>query len=148
MERFARFIFGGPERVQDPSQSCRQDPWSRHRVLGSRGWAPNTDIFETSEAIVLLLDLAGLNKEDIKVVCHDQLLRISGVRLRQHLPGMERIHRIEIDYGPFEKLFRLPHDLDVEKIEASYENGLLKISIPKRKEPHRDPVQIIIVHEE
>ncbi len=147
MDRFSWLLFGGPEKNPDPSQSCRQDPWSHHRVLGRSGWTPNTDIFETSDAIILLLDLAGLSKEDIKVVCHDQILRISGVRMRKHLPGMERIHRIEIDYGPFEKLFRIPYDLDVERIEAEYENGILKISIPKKTEQPRESIKIVIVHE-
>lgn len=148
MQRFQKIFFGGSEKVGAPSEYCCQDPFGRHRVLARKGWTPNTDIYETSESVILLLDIAAVKKEEIKVVCHEDILRVSGVRMRRHLPGMERIHRIEIDYGPFQKLFRIPPDLDLDRIEAEYENGMLQISVPKKEEKQKEPIKIIIVHEE
>ena len=148
MQRFPKFFFGDFEKGKDPSDYWCQDPFGRQRILARKGWTPNTDIYETAESIILLLDVAGVTKEDIKVVCREGILRVSGVRMRKAPAGMERIHRIEIDYGPFEKLFRIPRDLDVERIEAVYENGMLHISIPKKREKEMEPIKIVIVHEE
>jgi len=146
MERFPKFFFGISDKGNDPPEYCCSDPFGHHGTLRRKGWTPNTDIYETAESIILLLDVSGVTKGDIQIVCRDDILRVSGVRTRTYLPGMERIHRIELDYGPFEKLFRIYRDLEVEKIAAEYENGLLQISIPKKKAS--EPMRIVIVHEE
>jgi HSP20 family protein len=91
------------------------------------------------------MDLAGLDKEAIKIVRKGDLLQISGVRTRKPVPGMKRFHRMEIDYGPFEKLFRVPQDLDVESIKAEHKDGLLEVLLPKKA---KEPVEIVIEPEE
>jgi HSP20 family protein len=149
MERFPKLFFGESKKGRDPSEYCCQDPLGRHRILARKGgWTPNTDIFETAQSVIILLDVAGVSKDDIQIVYHNNILTISGVRVRRHMAGTQRIHRIEIDYGPFEKRFRISQDLDVDKIEAEYENGMLQISIPKKNEKAREPIKIVIVHEE
>jgi HSP20 family protein len=91
------------------------------------------------------MDLAGLNKDAIKIVREGELLQISGVRTRKQVPGMKRFHRMEIDYGPFHKLFRVPRDLDLEHIQADHKDGFLEVSLPKRA---KEPVQIVIETDE
>jgi HSP20 family protein len=132
-------------RGDEEGQECCLDPLGHNRFLGRKGWTPSTDIVETEDTVVILMDLAGLDKEAIKIVREGDLLQISGVRTRKPVPGMKRFHRMEIDYGPFQKLFRVPKDLDVESIEAEHKNGLLEVLLPKKV---KEPVEIVIEPEE
>jgi HSP20 family protein len=130
---------------REEGNECCLDPFGQNRFLSRKGWTPSTDIVETEDAVVILMDLAGLNKEAIKIVREGDLLQISGVRTRRRVPGMKRFHRMEIDYGPFEKLFRVPMDLDLDQIKAEHKDGLLEILLPKKA---KQPVQIVIEPEE
>ena len=132
-------------RNDEEGQECCLDPFGHNRFRGREGWTPSTDIVETEDTVVILMDLAGLDKEAIKIVRKGDLLQISGVRARKPVPGMKRFHRMEIDYGPFEKLFRVPQDLDVESIKAEHKDGLLEVLLPKKA---KEPVEIVIEPEE
>ena len=83
--------------------------------------------------------------EDIKIVCQDKLIRVSGVRVRTQFPGTKRVHQMEVDYGPFEKLFRISSALNIDDIHASSKNGLLELVLPRKKA--EEPVQIVIEYE-
>ena len=130
---------------REEGSECCLDPFGHNRFLGRKGWTPSTDIVETEDAVVILMDLAGLSKEAIKIVREGDLLQISGVRSRRQVPGMRRFHRMEIDYGPFEKLFRVPVDLDLDQIKAEHKDGLLEVLLPKKG---KQAVKIVIEPEE
>ena len=144
MER-PKSLFSVRFRAKEEGSECCLDPFGHNRFLGRKGWTPSTDILETEDAVVILMDLAGLAKESIKIVREGDLLQISGVRTRKQVPGMKRFHRMEIDYGPFQKLFRVPSDLDLDTIKAEHKDGLLEILLPKKA---RQPVKIVIEPEE
>jgi HSP20 family protein len=130
---------------EEGQQECCLDPFGHNRFLGRKGWTPSTDIVETEDAVVILMDLAGMEKESIKIVREGELLQISGVRTRKKVAGMKRFHRMEIDYGPFTKLFRVPRDLDLDSIKAEHKDGLLEVHLPKKV---KEPVEIVIETEE
>jgi HSP20 family protein len=146
MDRFpkifsVRFNPGGEEQ-----EAC-YDPFGSHRYTGRSGWTPNTDILETEEDVILLMDLAGVGKDDFAVTFEDDLLKVSGQRAKKQPADLIRFHRMEIDYGPFEKLFRVPGDLvDADKIQAVHRNGFLELILPKKKA--QKPTKIMIVHED
>lgn len=144
MER-PKTLFSVRFRAKEEGSECCLDPFGHNRFLGRKGWTPSTDILETEDAVVILMDLAGLAKEAIKIVREGDLLQISGVRARKQVPGVKRFHRMEIDYGPFQKLFRVPPDLDLDTIKAEHKDGLLEILLPKKA---RQPVKIVIEPEE
>ena len=139
-------LFSVRFRSEEEGGECCLDPFGHNRFLGREGWTPSTDIVETEDAVVILMDLAGLDKEAIKIVREGDLLQISGVRMRKPVPGMKRFHRMEIDYGPFEKVFRIPEDLDLQKISAAHRNGFLEFTLPKKQV--QEPIRIVIVHED
>jgi len=132
-------------RNDEESRECCLDPFGPNRFLGREGWTPSTDIAETEESVVILMDLAGMDKDAIKIVREGELLQISGVRTRRRVQGMKRFHRMEIEYGPFQKLFRVPRDLDLENIKAEHKDGLLEVTLPKKA---KEPVEIVIETEE
>eukprot|EP00475_Leptophrys_vorax_P027177 TRINITY_DN3874_c0_g1_i1.p1 TRINITY_DN3874_c0_g1~~TRINITY_DN3874_c0_g1_i1.p1 ORF type:complete len:124 (-),score=21.18 TRINITY_DN3874_c0_g1_i1:153-494(-) len=98
--------------------------------------ATAVDVKETPEAFKFVADLPGLRKEEVKVQVEDNnLLTISGERSREVKEETEKFHRVERSTGKFLRRFRLPENVEVDKISASSENGVLTVTVPKMKPP-------------
>ena len=97
----------------------------------SPSWAPRADIVETNDAYELMLDLPGLSRDALDVQFDDGTLKISGERSvkDEHRDG--RFHRVERSYGQFFRSFMLGNDVDPDNIEASFDDGVLHIRVPK-----------------
>jgi HSP20 family protein len=94
-------------------------------------WLPAVDIRETAEAIVVHAELPGIDKKDVKVDVRDGVLTISGERKYEKDVKEENVHRIERSYGSFTRSFSLPSHVDVNKVEAKLDNGVLEVRLPK-----------------
>ncbi len=97
----------------------------------SQGFRPHMDIFETSEEIIVVAEMAGVNKEDLSVELDTKAVKISGRRLEFRREGSARYHLAEIPYGCFERTVFLPRSVDPEKVTASYSGGILQIRMTK-----------------
>ncbi|MDI6740471.1 MAG: Hsp20/alpha crystallin family protein [Candidatus Edwardsbacteria bacterium] len=111
-------------------------PW---RMPGRRGltdslWAPLMDIEETKEELVVKAEIPGMTKDDIKIQITADVLSISGERKHEEENKDKTYHRIERTYGKFQRIIRLPTEVQSGKTKASYENGVLTIRIPKSEE--------------
>jgi len=107
------------------------------------GWTPETDLYETGNEIFLEVNLAGVKREDIEVSFCDKFLRIAGRRTgTDQTETVTRYHQLEIDRGNFERVFRLPTEIDEDQVQASYADGLLIIKIKKKKVPKSVYVKI------
>ncbi|RMF85193.1 MAG: Hsp20/alpha crystallin family protein [Nitrospinota bacterium] len=107
----------------------------RHRsmFLSAGVWEPCIDIYETTEAIVILAELAGVRKADLRLVVEENLLTISGYR-ENHVPAdCIGCAQLEIDYGKFVRTVPLPRHIDREGISVTYQDGLLRIVVPREK---------------
>ncbi|CAI7756579.1 unnamed protein product [Closterium sp. NIES-53] len=94
------------------------------------------DVKETPEAFKFIADLPGLKKDEVKVQIEDKnLLTISGERTREVKEETEKYHRVERSTGKFLRRFRLPDNVEVDKIAATSENGVLTVTLPKFKPP-------------
>lgn len=91
-------------------------------------FAPALDIEEKDDNYFVTVDLPGLKKEDIKIDLQNSVLTISGERTRE-MKGEGRYS--ERAYGRFQRSFTLPQQVDVEKIEARFEDGVLHVTLPK-----------------
>lgn len=111
-------------------------------VLSEQTWRPQMDIYETSEEIIIIGEISGVDKEDLEVELAQRAVRISG--RRQELPRVQgmRYHLAEIAYGSFERILLLPVPIDPEKGKASFKNGLLKITMAKKLRNHARRVPI------
>ncbi len=91
------------------------------------------DVHEDEKAYVVTLDMPGIKKEDIQIDLSAQTLTVVGHRQREsHLDTKDaRFHRSERHYGEFRRTFSLPDNIDGDRIEASFENGVLSIALPK-----------------
>ncbi len=90
----------------------------------------------------LEIDLPGVKKEDIDISVNDGVLVISGERKLEKKEEKENYTRIESFFGRFERAFKLPADADLDNIEAKYENGVLKIFIPKKQKESGKKIEI------
>ena len=94
------------------------------------GWMPQADVYETPEAFVVLLELPGLEQEDVEVGVADNILTIKGER-RLSGPKPESFYRMERSYGAFSRSFQLSEDVDPERVTARFKDGLLRVELPK-----------------
>jgi len=95
-------------------------------------WRPSVDIYETDESIVVMVELAGMKKEEIELTYNNGYLFVSGVRKQAYPEGLTRVHRIEIDAGKFMRKIWIGKDIVIGDIEAEYREGILKVTVPKK----------------
>jgi len=101
-------------------------------------WRPPTDVYETGDAVVVKVEVAGMREEELEVTLNGRELSIRGVR--RDSGDKLRYQQMEIEYGPFEAEVEVPRAVDYEQLEASYDNGFLMIRLGKAQ-PHRITVQ-------
>lgn len=96
-----------------------------------KAWAPDVDVYETADEVVILVELAGVKQEEIEVEVHGTALIVRGER-RDIKQGVRRSYsQMEILWGPFERSITLPTAVQVEETKAFYEGGFLEIVLPK-----------------
>lgn len=105
-------------------------------------FVPSIDVSETDDQFLISAELPGMNKEDINISLENGRLSISGERSFEKEDKGKKYHRVESSYGAFERSFQLPDNVDAESISASYENGLLDISIDKSEEEVKKQIEI------
>lgn len=111
--------------------------------LMSSSWVPHVDIYETENEVVLAAEVPGVNEKEVEIKVEDDTLSIKGERKFEKETKEENYHRIERSYGSFYRSFTLPSYVDQEKIEAEYENGVLKVHMPKKPELKPKKVKIL-----
>ena len=123
------------------------DPFFRSgRVDDDTGlgmWNPVVDLFEKDDHFVIKAELPGVKKDDIKIDLKDRVLTLSGERSYDKEVKEENYYRKERIYGKFQRAFTLPADVDADKIQAEYKDGVLSIEVPK---PDEQKAKQVTVH--
>lgn len=103
---------------------------------GSRGFAlsPSMDVKETGKEIVIETELPGLEEKDISLTVQNGVLTIEGEKKLDYDEEKQNYHVMERRYGSFKRSLRLPDTIDDTKIDARFDNGVLKVTLPKRPE--------------
>jgi HSP20 family protein len=107
-----------------------------------RIWEPAIDIYETDEAIVVMIELAGVKEEDIEIMVDRSTFVIRGERKIAASSRGCTYYQMEIASGPFERGISLPAAIDPEQTKASYQNGIVEVVLPKVKEEWTQRVKI------
>jgi HSP20 family protein len=97
-------------------------------------WAPALDISERKDAYLVTVELPGVDADDLDITMEDGLLTIQGERHFAHDSSEQQFHRVERRYGAFRRSITLPAHVMADGIEASAENGVLQILVPKVEE--------------
>jgi HSP20 family protein len=100
-------------------------------TFGSTGWTPVADVYETPETFVVLLEIPGLEREDLEVGVTDSIVTVKGERRLSGTTRPESFYRMERSYGTFARTFRFTEAIDPARIGAHLEDGLLRLDLPK-----------------
>ena len=103
---------------------------------------PSTNIIEKKDSYLLEIAIPGLEKEDFKINLENNILTISSEKENEKVEEEKNYTRKEFMYGAFSRSFTLPKEIDAEKINAEYKNGILKVALPKKEEA-QNPSKII-----
>lgn len=107
-----------------------------------REWAPSLDVSETKNNIVVKAEVPGLEPKDIDISLTGGVLTIKGEKKQEKEEKDENYHRIERSYGTFTRSVRVPQEVQSDKIEATYKDGVLKITLPKSEEAKKKEIKI------
>ncbi len=102
------------------------------RRLGS--WMPQIDVRETAKEIRVTAELPGMEEKDIQVSLLDGALTLKGEKSEEHEEEKGDVHRSERRYGMFERTIPLPSEVELDKVNATFKKGVLKVTLPKTKE--------------
>lgn len=105
-------------------------------------WYPSVDIKETPDVIDVYAELPGMTKKDIKISIRENVLQISGEKQREEHEDDANYHRMERIYGTFSRSFTLPTKVQMDKVNAVFNDGVLHLALPKAEEEKPRQIQI------
>jgi HSP20 family protein len=108
-------------------------------VTTAGGWSPAVDVEENDDAYVVYAELPSVTAEDLQVTFDDGVLTVRGERKFYEEKKAETFRRVERRYGAFHRSLRLPGPVNSEKVEGTFKDGLLTVTVPKTEaaKPHR-----------
>jgi HSP20 family protein len=121
-----------PHRLPEEIEELFADLWQVPRFAGMRrGFRPNVDCYHTDDPheLTIVAELPGVDPESVKVVANEHTLVIAGERARPKVDG-QVYQQMEIEYGAFQRQVRLAEDIDPDGARASYDRGILTITLP------------------
>jgi HSP20 family protein len=100
------------------------------------------DLVERDGNLVLRADLPGMDRDDIDIEVKDRVLTVSGERKYEHEDKREGFYRVERSFGRFSRALRLPRGVDASAVSASFDRGVLEVTVPKPTEPAATKIAI------
>ena len=122
-----------------------EQPFARRAFRASEDLGTTSlhvDVVETGDTFVIKAAVPGVDPKDVEISVDDDVLTISGEFSRQEDSESDSYLRREIRYGSFQRQLRLPPTVEAEKAEAHFENGLLKLTLPKKAEARARSIKI------
>lgn len=107
-----------------------------------QAFAPSIDISETDKQYLIDVEVPGIDKKDIELNVDNNTLVISGERTFEKKEEDKHYHRVESSYGNFSRSFTLPDNVESESIQATYNNGILHITIEKSEQKMKKQIKI------
>ena len=136
------------ERAQDQMDSLfahalgRHGQWQSATGASTPAWAPALDIAERKDAYLVTVELPGVKLDDLEITLEDGLLTIQGERHFANDSSEEQYHRVERRYGAFRRAITLPAHVMADEVNASIEDGVLRILVPKAEEAKPKRIQV------
>lgn len=128
-------FFAVQDEVRRLFQELVHQPWGTIIPAAASAWQPRCDLAETAEALIVEVELPGVELADVHVEVDSDILRIRGHRHSTVKHQERHYHRTEQSYGSFTRELRLPRTVDRDAIEASFAAGVLTITLPKKALP-------------
>lgn len=119
-----------------------EDMIHRTRLGEVESWYPVVDLMENKDEYTLVAELPGMTKDDVKITLNDNVLTLRGEKKADSQAKDENWHRIERTYGTFERSFALTSTVDRDKVKARFENGVVRITLPKAESSRTREISI------
>ena len=110
--------------------------------IGRGAWNPSVDIYENKDHIVLEAELPGMKQDDFELTVENNVITLRGERQFEKKEDSDNYHRVERSYGSFTRSFTLPQTVSAEGATAEYNNGVLRVRLPKREETKARRIQV------
>ena len=110
--------------------------------IGRGAWSPSVDIFENKDQIVVEAELPGMKQDDFDLSIENNVITLRGERRFEKTQEADNYHRVERSYGAFTRSFTLPQTVSGEGATAEYNNGVLRVTLPKREEAKPRRIQV------
>lgn len=110
--------------------------------MTSGTWLPSVDIYEDKDKLVLEADLPGMKREDFDISVENNVITLRGERKFEKKVEGDNYHRVERSYGSFTRSFTLPQTVTADGATAEFEDGILRVSLPKREETKARKIEI------
>lgn len=135
------------ERLMEEMVRWPLRPWKRPLIwwripTEEVGWSPPVEMYEKQDRFVVRAELPGIKKEEVDISLVGDTLTISGERKPEVDIKDEEYLRCELCYGKFSRTITLPSSVDSSKVEATYENGILLITLPKIEEAKPKKIEL------
>src|SRR5579884_228723 len=114
----------------------------------TQAWVPTLDVWETEDAVHYAFDLPGIPKDKIAIEVEDGALTVSATREREQKVEADRFQRYERRHGEFSRTVGLPQGVSEDQIKATYEHGVLQITVPKPEQPKPKRIEIAVEGEQ
>ncbi len=105
------------------------------------GWTPSLDVAETENELVVRVEIPGMNEKDVDINLSRGLLTISGEKKVEKVEN-ETCHCMESCYGKFSRTVRLPFEVEADKVDATFKNGVLRITLPRSEAAKPKKIEI------
>jgi HSP20 family protein len=105
-------------------------------------WLPAVDVSETGDKITVKAEIPGMEAKDIEISMVGDTLTLKGEKKAEREEKEENYHMVERSYGSFSRAMKLPADVDPDKVEATYKNGVLTVVLPKKEEVKPKAIEI------
>ena len=144
MELMPRRSFGGLTSLRREMDDLWNRFFSDFPVLRRHEgeWAPSVDVSEDKESFIVQAELPGVDQKDVNVTVSGNLLTVKGEKRKEEEKKDEHHHSVERYYGSFQRSFQLPANVQTDKIEATFDKGILKVTLPKTEEAKKKEIEI------
>ena len=112
------------------------------RNTSEPAWVPTVDIHESEDAYTIEADLPGVSKDKIDVTINDNVITLKGERKSEREAKEGGYRHYERSVGSFERSFTVSKNVDTEAVEAKFENGVLRLTLPKREEAKPKQIEV------
>lgn len=143
MDPLSKKLFKELEHMQQQTgRMLRNMSIARMMPMESGNWQPPVDIYEAEDEIYVYVDLAGVDSDKLQVTVDEHQLLVAGKRRLPSQKSIACIHQLEIELGQFQRNVSLPAVVDVAKVKSEYLNGILVVTLPKKKKKGKVQIRI------
>jgi HSP20 family protein len=128
--------------LHDEMNRLFSGPQAERGEFARGAWSPSVDIFEDENRLIVEAELPGMNREDFEISVENNVLTLKGERKFEKKTEGDNYHRVERSYGAFTRQFTLPQTITAEGATADFDNGVLRVALPKREETKARKIEI------